>query len=62
MKRTTFANIDDELNWYAFVMSEGNLEAAQEFVKERNKQRELDVKQKKENAKKQNTGTKERNV
>ena len=60
MKRTTFANIDDELNWYAFVMSDGNFEAAREFVEERNKQRKLDAK--KENAKKQKSETKERNV
>lgn len=53
--KTGFSNIDDELNWYAFVMSEGNFEAAKEFVAERNRQRELD-------AKKENNRAKERDV
>lgn len=40
INKKTFANIDDELNWYALVMSEGNFEAASTFVRERNLNRE----------------------
>lgn len=40
IERKTFFNIDDELDWCAFVMSEGNLEAASAFVRGRNKYRE----------------------
>lgn len=40
IEKETFFNIDDELNWYAFVMSEGNFEAASTFVGARNKYRE----------------------
>ena len=36
-KKENFFDIIDELNWCALNMSDGNLEAAKEFVKERNK-------------------------
>ena len=39
-KRTDFYDILDELNWTAFYMSDGNFEAASQFVKKRNKERE----------------------
>ena len=39
-KNQGFADIIDEMNWHAVVMSEGNFEAVREFVAERNKLRE----------------------
>ena len=38
-KKEDFFDVIDELNWCALNMSDGNIVAADEFVKERNKNR-----------------------
>ena len=38
-KKEGFFDVIDELNWCALNMSEGNIVAADEFVKERNRNR-----------------------
>jgi len=38
-KKEGFFDVIDELNWCALNMSDGNIVAADEFVKERNKNR-----------------------
>lgn len=45
--KSTFPNIEDELRWYAVVMSEGNIEAVSQFVEGRNELRELKSKKSK---------------
>lgn len=36
-KKDDFFDVIDELNWCALNMSDGNIEAAHEFVRERNR-------------------------
>ena len=57
-KYSGFVDIDDELKWYAVVMSQGNMEAVSQFASYRN---EMRTKNKKDNAEKVGTD-KERNV
>ena len=57
-KYSGFVDIDDELKWYAVVMSQGNIEAVSQFASYRN---EMRTKNKKDNAEKVGTD-KERNV
>ena len=57
-KYSGFVDIDDELKWYAVVMSQGNIEAVSQFASYRN---EMRTKNKKDNAEKEGTD-KERNV
>lgn len=48
-----FNDIIDELNWEMVKMSNGNAEAVQTFVQERNRIRENEQKLKKENSTKE---------
>lgn len=57
-KYSGFVDIDDELKWYAVVMSQGNMEAVSQFASYRN---EMRAKIKKADAEKVGTD-KERNV
>lgn len=38
-KYSGFVDIDDELKWYAVVMSQGNMEAVSQFASYRNEMR-----------------------
>ena len=57
-KYSGFVDIDDELKWYAVVMSQGNVEAVSQFASYRN---EIRAKDKAVGAKKDSIN-KERNV
>lgn len=41
-KYSGFVDIDDELKWYAVVMSQGNIEAVSQFASYRNEMRAKD--------------------
>lgn len=52
--KSTFPNIEDELRWYAVVMSEGNIEAVSQFVEGRNELRKLKTNSKEQKSKERN--------